>query len=333
MPTNPFIPTPLNAGPLASDSYTWNITGLTAGAIYEYQSYFIVDGISYYGNVLTGTTGAPPMNIASVSTGIANTPTTSSYYVTGNMITNKNGILPILEYGILYTKYLSYNTNSTLVYTNIGSSVLKVSNNTDITTGTTFAFSATSLPANTNTWYRAFARNAIGVGYGTIKTAITAQIPAINEVVLLNQTFYDDTTSISSVCSGGNVIISPLLTTAGQSITVDYSVNHFKYPSNNLGSHGERSTIIYCKPSGCASFVSIATYNTDLVTQTYSGSFTMNCGDCICYYNQVACSSLCPSTISSTLQLTSTTSSSNILSSISPTNNCNLISIVNGNPL
>jgi hypothetical protein len=163
--------TPLVAGIPAMNSYTWTITGLTAASVYLYRSYFIVDGLAYFGNTLTGTTGAPPISIPNVTTGIACNTILSNFTIANNVVTN-NGDLLIQEYGILYTQVSCNGTDSTLLYTCVGSEIFKTSICADIPINQTYNNNTVGLSSNT-TWYRAFAKNAIGIGYGAINCETT----------------------------------------------------------------------------------------------------------------------------------------------------------------
>ena len=92
------------------------------------------------------------------------------------------GNASILEYGLLYTQQSIYGTNNTLTYENISPYVFKASSLSDIpSVPYTYITGTTGLTPNTLTYYRAFAKNAKGVGYGVICTEKTA-IPTFHDV-------------------------------------------------------------------------------------------------------------------------------------------------------
>lgn len=170
--------TPPTAGPLGTNNYTQSITGLSASSKYRYRAYFIVAGFQYFGDILTGTTAAIAIVPPTMTTGLADTPTASSFNVNNNEVDDKGGA-PVVEYGVLYTQLGFYGTVSNLTYGNIGAHVSKVSNFEDIIINTPYSESVSGLAENTTTYYRAFAKTAGGVGYGTIKTEQTVAILSI----------------------------------------------------------------------------------------------------------------------------------------------------------
>lgn len=175
-----WIITPLVAGPLATNSFDFTIEGLSASTKYIYRSYFIVDGVSYYGNTLTGTTVPTPLFSPTLTTGIAGGITQNEFLISGNEVDDKGGAL-ITEYGVLYTQSGSYGTDSNLIYSNIPF-VSSASTHADIAIDTPYFFTAIGLVPNTTTYYRAFAKNAIGIGYGEVKNVITEDIAPSNTV-------------------------------------------------------------------------------------------------------------------------------------------------------
>jgi len=163
----------LNIGPLTNDSYDFTITDLVPSAKYRYRSYFIVDGVEYYGNVLTGQTAAIELSNPILITGNAQFATASTVYVPNNTI-NNDGNTEIIEYGILYTQFSAYGTNTNLIYENYPTHMNKVSICSSVPVlPYNYNNTISGLTSSTNTFYRAFARNAHGVGYGTIETKVT----------------------------------------------------------------------------------------------------------------------------------------------------------------
>ena len=169
--------TTLWPGPLANDNYNYPIIGLAASTNYQYRAYFIIDGVPYYGNVLEGTTAAVALVPPEVTTGFAGPPTETSFIVSGNVVDDKGGA-PIIEYGILWTQLGFWGTASNLVCSNYPTYVSKASTLADIATGVTYSKTASGLAASTTTYYRAYAKTAAGLGYGNVKTRITAAPPA-----------------------------------------------------------------------------------------------------------------------------------------------------------
>ena len=171
------------AGNISGGLFDYNITGLTASTRYLYRSYMVVDGIEYTGNTLTGTTSAIQLLVPEAKTGNANSITPISLSVSGNEVISNGGAV-IIEYGILYTQNGSFSNNSTLVYDNVGVSVKKTSSYGNVTLP--YDFGAVNLLSNTMTYYRAFLRNAIGVGYGLIKSEITLPAPTVDVYFSMN---------------------------------------------------------------------------------------------------------------------------------------------------
>lgn len=170
-------PTPLNAGPLGSNSYTMNITGLSASTIYCYRAYFIVDGVEYYGDILTGTTASITYTAPTVITGNAIDVLYNKFNVVGNKLSS-NGGAPIIEYGTLYTQLAHYGNSANLICNNYPANVSKVSTISDVPSiPYVYSGNITGLNANTTTYYRAFAKNAFGISYGTVKTQVTEVRP------------------------------------------------------------------------------------------------------------------------------------------------------------
>jgi len=162
--------TPLKAGPLGSNSYNFTITGLTEGTNYIYRAYFLVDSVEYYGDILTGTTLSASLVVPTMTTGIATNILSVDFFVTGNTVDN-NGGAPILEYGTLHTQIGVAGSPAHMTYTNPNVNIVSTLSN--ISVGIPYTNTVTGLAEGTLTYYRSFARNALGVGYGSVKTALT----------------------------------------------------------------------------------------------------------------------------------------------------------------
>jgi hypothetical protein len=173
MPTPTWITTTLTAGPLLSDSYIMAIPNLSASTKYEYRAYFIVNGTAYYGNILTGTTLPATLIPPTVSTGTAGTACPTEFPVNCNTV-NTIGDASIMEYGILYTQFSAWGTDSNLIYSNYPTYAKINSTCSVIGAGVPFGNLACGLASNTMTYFRAFAKNAIGIGYGSIQCKQTS---------------------------------------------------------------------------------------------------------------------------------------------------------------
>lgn len=166
---------PFVAGPLASNTYSMTISGLVPYTSYEYQSVFIVSGDTYSGKTsLFGATLPISATIPIVSTGIVPHAALEDGYTIDYNTVDSSGNSTILEYGVLYTANPLYNNSLTLTYGNVGANVIKTSTLGSISIATSYSVTTTGLPSNTETYYRAFAKNSIGVGYGDIWSKITA---------------------------------------------------------------------------------------------------------------------------------------------------------------
>ena len=174
----PWQTTSLSAGPLAGNTYVCSIPSLSASTIYEYRAYVVIDGTPYYGCICTGCTLAVPTTIPSVITSLADCINETYMRLTGNSVTD-NGGLPSGEYGVLFTQIGSYGNAGCMIYEAYPAKMCKKSISANITTGVTYfsgsipATSISGLTPNTMTYFRAFAKNANGVGYGDIENAIT----------------------------------------------------------------------------------------------------------------------------------------------------------------
>jgi hypothetical protein len=171
-----YSPTPPTTGPLAVNNFTRTISTLAVNKTYEYRAYMVVNGTPYYG--LTKTIHIPPIPTYKpiVTTGLATAIGITSMTITGNTGTS-NGNSTIQEFGELYTQIGAYGTTTKLLYENLPTNVKKSS---FTGSGGTIPFiynrSITGLTSGTLAYYRAFACNAVGVGYGAIKTA-TPPVP------------------------------------------------------------------------------------------------------------------------------------------------------------
>lgn len=176
-----WINTPLQSGALPTDNFSMNIEGLCPNTDYSYRSYIIHDGNAYCGNVRTGKTGLCPTFPPTVSTGDALFPigSTTEICVINNTISS-NGGLPVecgYEYGILYTQNVLWRHDSSLRYENIPN-VCVVSTCGTSTLPFQFTSLASGLAEGTCVYYRAYSKNATGVGYGSVEDIMTPLPPA-----------------------------------------------------------------------------------------------------------------------------------------------------------
>ena len=275
------FPTLPIAGPLTVNYFDSTITGLISNTLYQYRAYMVVAGTPYYGLEETLTTLSPSTYVPVVSTNIACDITTTGLNICNNTVSD-NGNDVITEYGVLYTQNNIYGTTANLVYGNLPTNVKKVSTCGNIGIGVLFSETITGLAPNTSTYYRAFANNSVGIGYGVVKTEQTLPISIIASVCRSHD--YGSQ-------SDGNIYLNPALSNNNQCVVLNLA-----YHQSTLGSGlGVLSQIqIFCQTNGMGSYVDISstidpTYSLKTTTGRNCGSgtgqFTMYCGDRICYNN------------------------------------------------
>jgi hypothetical protein len=219
------VPAPLLSTPLVTNNYDYLITGLSPETAYEYRAYMTVDGVPYYGNTKTTVTSAIAPTIPTVITGGAHDVTDICMQIGDNYVSDK-GNACITEYGVLYTQNPAYSCASCLVYGNTPTYVCKKSISSDIGVGTCYfpdgVQSIINLDPNTQTYYRAYATNSVGVGYGCVNSQATCVSSTVHTVYLSDGNY--NSCSISAVNSCAKIVIEPPLT-PGQSFTLSYSNN------------------------------------------------------------------------------------------------------------
>jgi hypothetical protein len=197
-------------GPLSSDSFTLNITGLAQSTSYEYRSWIRVAGVEYRsGTIQTDTTTAEPLPqyyAPEVATGIAWKQLSNKTTGLIDVLTKSNNVsykggTAITEYGILYSQDPTYNTPAAMTYG--GTGILKVSTIGDYPDVTLpFSMTITGTIGSTSLYFRVFALNSAGlIGYGDIVEATT--IPVV--VVPATRTIF--------IC-GATTPTNPLVTSA-----------------------------------------------------------------------------------------------------------------------
>ena len=176
-----FEPSPPADGPLGGNVEEISIYNLDPETVYQYQAYMVIGGEVYLGNIIEIITPTEPgVAPSGVDTGDADTVTSSSFQVSDNSFDNKGNPPTITVYGILWTTNSSLGTAANLKFVDntmvMPMGVYKDSDNGDVS-GTGWDNDATLLPASTTTYFRAFAKNATGFGYGDVKTQATIAAP------------------------------------------------------------------------------------------------------------------------------------------------------------
>ena len=272
----------LIAGPLANDNYDYILTGLSSSMIYQYRAYMIVDGVEYYGNILTGVTCNETLTSPSILTGglQISTLTPTSFSVSNNIITS-SGNTSISEYGLLYTQESAWGNDAGLVISN---NPLHNTKYVGVTCVTSIPFTYTAdvinLTPNTTTFYRTYAKNAAGVVYGDIKNQITA--PIYRNVSIDN--------IVQNVCDNyvmtSGVLTKPIV---GESYCAQISYM--------MSGNGKGSNIIYVECNG--NKVWCVTSSSCTSSTCIFGNVLVNSNDCITLYaNSIAVCGIRDSTIS-----------------------------------
>jgi len=151
---------------------------LTRQQLFEYLS-----GVTAPPTTTTTTTAAPVVKtIPSVTTGDWDEATAYFDAIINNIITG-DGNDTVTEYGFLDTTNATYGTESQLVYeNNTNSNVGLKSFPFTVPSGDipkTFGSKLGEVPDGTTVYFRAFARNSIGIGYGLVKSHRAGLLPVI----------------------------------------------------------------------------------------------------------------------------------------------------------
>ena len=263
------------AGPLSQNSFDITIDGLNANTEYEYRAYMVVAGNEYWGESYFLTTGAILTYIPEVTTGIVANITISGFEINNNVVTN-DGNSPITEYGVLYTQNGIYGNQFNLICGNVPSVSIMTTNST-IPVGVNYQKILSGLADNTQTYYRAYASNAVGVGYGTVNTQETCAIPLIPVTTCLYRVFSPDINA-----SNGCICFNPLLTTSQY---VDLNI----YTSQRVCTVGNGITELFCKANNSLTYNLIMSLNTSAAQCSGSNSISvnMNCGDMLCFQHSI----------------------------------------------
>lgn len=166
----------INGVPPDVDNYVAIINDLEANCVYEYRAYARVGDEIIYGDTRVGVTKPPIPKIPIVVTGTATDITTVGMKLATNIVTDI-GSSNIIEYGVLYTQSQTYGTNSKLIYENSGTFIKKRGVIANIDIDTEFLVGGygviNDLQMGRVTYYRAYAKNNEGIGYGEIKNLRT----------------------------------------------------------------------------------------------------------------------------------------------------------------
>ena len=246
--TGTWLTTTQKFGPLAVNNWTETISDLETNTTYQYRALMIVNGVTYNGTTRTRTIPDIPTTIPSLTTGIAGNLTTNSFSIANSIVDSKGNLPTVSKYGVIWTQ--SSGVGSGLNYSN-KSGVDET--NSDIAIGTPFTKNATGLLANTQTWYRAFAENTNGYGYGDVRTAQTqASVAEIQFASII----------------GGNQAVMGGNNLAGKTFSITFSY-HIVAACDLIGVSGQNNatTNIHVSTNGGVTWVDV-----DGVSAYVSGS-------------------------------------------------------------
>jgi len=231
-----YRPAIIATGPLTVNYYNVaNLTGLVYSSTYEYRAYMKVNGTSYYGATKTATIPAEPTVVPTVTTSTS-APydiTTSGFCVDNNNVSSKGIPATLSERGMLYTQSSTYGNPHTLTVNNYPTYVKKSLKLPPDATGN-YDSQASGLNAGSTTYYRAFATNATGTAYGTVKTQATASSPTISMLYI----FDAETNGVPSASNGG-IISHP---SSNMTLTIGWQF----YKGALTGLPYETSVTVYC---------------------------------------------------------------------------------------
>jgi hypothetical protein len=211
---------------VTSGSFSSDVTGLSAATIYNARSYAVTaTGVSY-GALTSFTT---PSITATAAPALSSTATTVSNITgtsarTGGSISTNGG--SVTESGVLYST--SATTTTDLIVGNVGSGVLKTSENVLIGA---FVSNLTGLVAGTKYYVRAYATNNVGTGYGSVVNfttplLTTADISSITETTSVSGgSILSPNGNVEAITASGVVVSStitlPTIATVGAIVTTE----------------------------------------------------------------------------------------------------------------
>ena len=209
-----------SSGPLLGTGFNMTIVGLVANSEYQYKAFIQVAGVVYEDafpakEITTLAAPAPSVYVPEVSTGLAFkqlvlTNGLVDYITKNNEIIDKGGAA-ITEYGLIYTQDVTKNNATALQYGKAG--ISKESVLSDYTEGSVFTQSAKGLTPSTGIYWRAFAQNSVGIGYGSIVSDTTRQgtVPVTNPTVYITSIVDSGTNpEVTSTVSAKIGLSSPL---------------------------------------------------------------------------------------------------------------------------
>lgn len=196
----------------ATGTYTNSLTLTQPGGTYTQQVFvqFTPTAIqSYDGNIAVGGGGAPSIDVAAVGSGSNNPPVVTSGTAVVTPITatvagliNNNGCTAVTAYGVAYSLTSGF-TTGTMV------------NSSNLSAGS-FTASLSGLTPATTYYYKAFATNSGGTGYGA-ERSFTTETPVLNATALtafgdicLNNISAANSFTISSTgLNSSNITVGP----------------------------------------------------------------------------------------------------------------------------
>ncbi len=200
-----------------SGDYSSKIAGLQPGNVYYVRAY-ATNGIgTVYGNEVQFSISAV-LPVVTTSNWVQNISSTSAI-VGGSVVSN--GGVPIVEKGICWStgNNPTYQSNRTIEGTALGD----------------FSSSISNLYPNTQYFFRAYAKNSIGVAYGALYSFTTkASLPVVS-----TNTFVE--LSSSSAMCGGNVSETGGLAVTARGVCWGLSSTVLFYPVNSYTNDGSGS--------------------------------------------------------------------------------------------
>ncbi|HTE49104.1 MAG TPA: hypothetical protein VK675_04310, partial [Candidatus Paceibacterota bacterium] len=156
--TTSYGSTTTESGSFATVAFTASITSLTCNTLYHYASYAINTGGTSYGSDQTFTTGSCVV-IPTVTTSAASSVAATTMTLNAGISSNGGG--SITQSGFDYSTSSDLSTGVTT--TTLGAQA-----------GSTFSGGVTGLTSGTLYYFRAYAVNSAGTGYGAIVSTTTA---------------------------------------------------------------------------------------------------------------------------------------------------------------
>jgi pectate lyase len=169
--------------------FTGNLTGLPAGTLIHARAYAISRAGTGYGNEITFTTIAPTIPVLTTTTATA---VKGELATSGGNITDEGG-------AAVSVRGVCWNTT--------GNPIISDSKSTDETGSGTYQSALTYLTPNTKYYYRAYATNIAGTGYGEVLTLNTISVgaPAVTTTEVSDIYFYKATAG-GTITDDGNAM-------------------------------------------------------------------------------------------------------------------------------